>query len=209
MKIIDISKTINSKLQLWPGDCELERNESEFEVDGNIGHVSNIVMSLHTGTHVDSHWHYSDSGKTIEQHNLENYVGDCQVVHVYNSSNRLITLEDIKVDIISKRILFRTYKSLDETSWDDNFKGLDPELIKYLSNKGVILIGTDAPSVDAYNYNRFKTHHEFLNNNIYILEGLNLNNVEEQSYELVALPLKIEGADGSPVRAILISGEEY
>ncbi|MCK8058563.1 MULTISPECIES: cyclase family protein [unclassified Fusibacter] len=201
--IYDITKTINNKLKCWPGDQEYGRHETEFDFKGGTGHASWITASLHTGTHVDAHWHYSDSGLTIDEHNLEHYIGPCQVIDVTAATSSHIEVSDIKVAITEKRVLFKTNQQVDETVWTDDFKGLSVELVHYLNSFGVVLIGLDTPSVDVYQAETLSTHLAFYECGIYILEGLVLNEVTQGTYELIALPLKFEGADGSPVRAIL------
>jgi arylformamidase len=208
MRIYDISKMINAKLKVWPGDQEFERSEAEFELPGMIGHASSIRASLHTGTHVDAHWHYNKNGISIEKHELENYVGSCQVIDVTSSTNSLIALSDISVAVTEKRILLKTANCVDETEWNNDFKGISPELVHEFHKNGVILIGIDTPSVDLFNTETLTTHQAFYDCNMYNLEGVVLNDVKAGIYQLVALPLRIEGADGSPVRAILIKEDE-
>jgi len=204
MKIYDITKTINKSLKVWPGDKEYERNESSFELKDMTGHSSWITASLHTGTHVDAHWHYDTNGKSIEKHDLSNYIGKCQVIDVTHAKGKHIEIGDLKVKITEERILFKTSDQMDETIWEDDFKGISEELIYYLNEQGVILIGLDTPSVDIYNVGTLASHQALYKCDIYNIEGLVLNDVPEGTYELIALPLKIEGADGSPVRAVLL-----
>jgi len=204
MKIYDITKTINKALKVWPGDKEYERNESSFELKDMTGHSSWITASLHTGTHVDAHWHYDANGISIEKHDLTNYIGKCQVIDVTHARGKHIEISDLKTKITEERVLFKTSDQMDETIWDDDFKGISVELIYYLNEQGVKLIGLDTPSVDIYNVGTLSSHQALYKCDIYNIEGLVLNDVPEGSYELIALPLKIEGADGSPVRAVLV-----
>ncbi len=207
MKIYDITKTINKDLKVWPGDKEYERNESSFELKDMTGHSSWISASLHTGTHVDAHWHYDSNGMSIEKHDLNNYIGKCQVIDVTHAIGKHIEISDLRTDISQERILFKTSNHMDETKWDDDFKGISVALIHFLKDRGVKLIGIDTPSVDIYNVETLSSHQALYQYDIYNIEGVILNDVPEGIYELVALPLKIEGADGSPVRAVLIDYE--
>ena len=100
-------------------------------------------------------------------------------------------------------ILFKTNSFEIHESWDETFNAISPETIKYLKQKDVILIGIDTPSVDKSDSKDLLGHQEFYKNNIRVLEGITLSEVPEGVYELIALPLKLEGLDASPVRAIL------
>jgi arylformamidase len=73
----------------------------------------------------------------------------------------------------------------------------------FLKSCGVVLLGLDVPSVDAIDSKMLPIHHELGACGIQILESLDLAEVPPGEYELIALPLKLVGADGSPVRAIL------
>src|SRR5690606_19027658 len=104
------------------------------------------------------------------------------------------------------RILFKTHQSLRaDDEWDSNFPPVDPDLVEALSAEGVLLLGTDAPSVDPYESKTLTSHHALARQGIHILENLRLQGVPEGEYLLVAAPLKLEGMDGAPVRALLIA----
>lgn len=204
MKIYDITHTVNKEIAVWPGDSPFERIEFATIENGDLCNVSGMNAGLHVGTHIDAHYHYHKDGITIDEHNLENYIGPCQVIDVTDIKGKSIEIEDIKCEIHEKRIIFRTKKVTNSEVWNPTFKGISPDLVKYLSEKGVLLVGTDSPSVDEFNSSILKSHLAFYQYNVYILENLNLNDIKEGTYELIALPLKLEGADGSPVRAVLI-----
>ncbi|MBN2794293.1 MAG: cyclase family protein [Clostridia bacterium] len=206
MKIYDITKTLNEDIAVWPGDQKFQRESESFELQGNIWHASRLSMSLHTGTHLDAHYHYDEKGKTIDQHDLSRYVGKCQVIDVSQRRDKTISLNEISCEIVAKRVLFKTSRSVDAKIWEDDFRGFSPELIHFLHEKKVELIGIDSFSVDPYG-EEMPVHLLLGPYDIYNIEGLNLNEVEEGLYTLMALPLKLEGADGSPVRAILIEGD--
>lgn len=107
-------------------------------------------------------------------------------------------------DICAPRILFKTNSFPNPNQWNNDFNALTPELIDYLVDKNVILVGIDTPSVDLANDKILKTHHQILKHDISILEGIVLTDVPEGSYILSALPLKMKNLDASPVRAVLI-----
>jgi arylformamidase len=203
MKIYDITKMINTSLALWPGDQSYSRHESTYQLNDMTGHSSWMTASLHTGTHVDAHYHYSADGLTIDHHDLSRYIGRCQVIDVTHAKGDHIEVCDIRVPITAARVLFKTSNHTDATKWSDDFKGLSVALIHWLSEKNVGVIGIDTPSVDIFGIEDLKSHKAFYACDLYNIEGLILNDVPEGYYNLIALPLKIEGADGSMVRAVL------
>ena len=105
------------------------------------------------------------------------------------------------------RVLIATDTYPDPTSFREDFAALDPALVDHLHERGVRLIGIDTPSVDVFTSEDLPAHGRFLANDMAILEGLVLAAVPEGVYELIALPLRLAGFDGSPVRAILRSLE--
>jgi arylformamidase len=204
MKIIDITYDLDEKIAVWPGDQKYEIGDTMTMDDGYSCNVSSIKMSLHTGTHTDAHYHYSKDGLAMNDHKLENYLGLCQVIDVSHAKGPRITCQDIKDDITEKRLLLKTRQSFSREAWEEDFKGLDTTLIEFLHSKGLVLIGTDAPSVDVFDDKKLLSHQALLKADMYNLENLKLRGVEPGVYELIALPLKIKRGDASPVRAVLI-----
>jgi arylformamidase len=109
----------------------------------------------------------------------------------------------LNVAIRAPRVLFATGTYPDPTHFNEDFAGLSAKLIDYLAEKGVTLVGIDTPSVDPYESENLPAHQAALRRDVAILEGLVLENVPAGIYELIALPLRLVGFDGSPVRAIL------
>ncbi len=93
----------------------------------------------------------------------------------------------------------------DPTRWNEDFASLEPDLVDALHALSVRLVGIDTPSVDPFSSKDLQAHKRFLANDMAILEGLVLKDVPQGLYELIALPLKLEGFDASPVRAVLRS----
>ncbi len=100
-------------------------------------------------------------------------------------------------------MLIRTDTYPDPTTFNEDFAALSPALIERLAAAGVITIGIDTPSVDLFDSKDLPSHQACLRRDIAILEGLDLSDVSDGIYELIALPLKLVGFDGSPVRAVL------
>jgi arylformamidase len=100
-------------------------------------------------------------------------------------------------------VLFATGSFPDPDRFQEDFAALDPELVDYLHDQRVRLVGIDTPSVDLFDSKTLPAHKCFLAHDMAILEGLRLDGVPEGRYELIALPLRLVGFDASPVRAIL------
>lgn len=203
-RIWDISQRLGTRTPLWPGepDLVLTRNASIGpECPVNVGAIS---LPLHSGTHADAPLHYSNDGVASADSPLDAYIGRCVVVDVRSAGARVEAADcDWEALKGAIRVLFRTYESFPHDAWDENFKAIAPEVVARLRDAGAVLIGTDTPSLDPQTSKTMDAHHEVLRGDMRILEGLVLDDVPPGAYELIALPLAIEGADASPVRAIL------
>lgn len=204
--IIDISPSISPRLAVFPGDEVFSRQVSLDMKQGDHLTLSSITTTLHIGSHTDAPSHYARDGASIDQRDLSLYLGPCQVVRMQKlRPGQRIYPEDLAgKDISAERILFYT-GSFHEELWSEDFNALSPELIEFLHKKGVVLVGIDTPSVDPASSKDLESHAALSRFDIAVLEGIVLEDVPEAFYTLIALPLKIEGADASPVRAVLIS----
>jgi arylformamidase len=204
MKIIDISPLIDEHLAVWPGDVEFSREVSCDVKQGDHFGLSSFTTTTHLGAHTDAPNHYLADGGGIESVDLEKYYGDCQVIHVDVAADCRIQKSDLKTAITSTRVLLRTDSFPDRTTFNTDFNALSVDLVAYLQEQGVILVGIDTPSVDAYACKELLAHHQISTTNMGILEGIDLSKVAEGHYTLCALPLKIAHSDSSPVRAVLL-----
>jgi arylformamidase len=203
-KIFDISPTINEALAVWPGDVPFRKKFSLQLNKGDNLDLGSINTTLHIGAHADARSHYIKGGETIDNMSLDPYVGECQVIRVGTPRGERILLSHVRQHIEAPRVLFRTDSVPDLKIFNEDFCSLSPELIEYLAGQGVQLIGIDTPSVDPFDSKKLESHQGLQKYLVANLEGLVLDEVPEGLYQLVALPLKIQGADASPVRAILI-----
>ena len=204
MMIIDISPRIDETIAVWPGDTPYART---LNLDMNGGAnltLSDIRTTLHVGAHADAPSHYSAAGQDIASRDLHYYIGPCTVLHVAGARGRRITPGDIDgKTILTPRLLLRTGSFPDPRAFNEDFASLSPELVDWLHESGVILIGIDTPSVDPFESKALEAHQALAAHDMANLEGLVLDHVSEGSYELIALPLPFVGGDGSPVRAVL------
>lgn len=203
-RIIDISQTLRVGMPNWPGEPEFAYTRKAEISDDCPVNTGEVVMSTHAGTHADAPLHYHAEGVDSARSDLAAYIGECAVVDARNAIDA-VKIEDIDWDELAgaKRVLFRTYDRVPRAAWDHGFSAIDHAVVDRLGQQGAVLIGTDTPSLDPMTSKTMDAHHAVRRQDMRILEGLVLDHVAEGRYELVALPLPIEGADASPVRAIL------
>lgn len=204
MTLIDISPVVDASIGVWPGDTPYVRTVNLDMAAGANLTLSDIRTSVHVGAHADAPSHYVSGGEDIAARSLHYYVGPCTVIHVDGARGRRIVPDDLAGKrIMATRILLRTGTFPDPRAWNDDFASLSPELVDWLHALGVILIGIDTPSVDPFESKALEAHQALARHDMANLEGLVLDRVPEGRYELLALPLRLAGADGSPVRAVL------
>ena len=205
MPLIDISRTLNARIAVWPGDTPFAMQPVLAIADGASVNLTTLTLSAHTGTHADAPYHFAADGATLELVDLTPYWGPAQVVTVARMAGELTPADFARVDLAAApRLLVRSMaSSQDPTQFPTEIVYPGPALIALLAQHGVLLYGADAPSMDAIDSKTLPGHHALRQHGIAILEGLDLTNAPDGLYELVALPLKIAGGDGSPVRAVL------
>jgi len=207
MRVIDLSLDINNAM---PGvDVSVAKR---VEVDG--WNATTLNLYSHCGTHMDAPRHFLPDGASLEQQDLNVCVGVAQVVNVAPAAPRqLIGVDDLGELAHSiqpgARLLFRTdwHKRYGTPEYRQQLPRISLELAKWLSQKKVGMIGVEPPSVADVNDMQELTevHQTLFRGNVLIIEGLaHLDQIHATSVEFIALPLKITGGDGSPVRAIAI-----
>lgn len=204
MKIYDISMLIHKDMKVYKNKLEKKPDLvflSNYKNDQY--NESEITMNVHTGTHIDAPFHMIDKGETIENINLEKLIAKCVVVDLTKVKDKIT-----KDDLINKKIgenifvLLKTSNSYD-SNFNFNFVYLEKSGAQYLSDLNVIGVGIDALGIERSQKNH-ETHKILMSNDIIIIEGITLKDVEQGEYMMYALPLKIKGADGAPARIILI-----
>jgi len=205
MKLIDISPLLSDRIAVWPGDTGYSRTVNCSIAGGANIDLSEIRTTVHVGAHTDAPNHYAADGEGIHVRPLDLYYGPCQVVGVAVSWNSRIGVRDVLVPIEAPRVLFRTGTFPDPESFNEDFASLSADLVQHLADLGVRLVGIDTPSIDPFDDKVLESHRAVARNDLAILEGIVLTDVEPGLYTLIALPLKLEHADASPVRAALVS----
>lgn len=201
----DISPAIATGIPVWPGDSDYAVETTWQIADGCPVKVSKISMSTHTGAHCDAPSHYDAQGKSIDEVDLQTYIGSCRVIDCIGV--RLVEPQHVAAHLadVPQRVLLRTYQSAPQMRWDDDFPCIAPATIELLAQHGVKLIGIDSPSLDPQESKTLDSHMTVKKHQMAILEGIVLDHINAGDYELIALPLKLAGLDASPVRAILRS----
>lgn len=207
-RIIDISPSLKPGIAVFPGDAPFEHKDT-FSIGPDCPvNVTAISMTTHCGAHADAPLHYAEEGASVDQLPLGDFIGPARVIDA-RGKEPLCRPSDIEpsLNAVPSRVLLRLVDEWDPMVWRDDFRSLSPQTVELLHQKGVRLIGVDVPSVDPADSKDLPAHQIFLRHDIRNLEGLVLSWVTPGDYNLVALPLKLEGLDAAPVRAILINRE--
>jgi arylformamidase len=210
MKIYDISVPLSSSTPTYPGDPLVEIKAWKEFSRGDSVNVSVAHFGLHSGTHVDAPAHFIEGGAKVDALSLQSLIGEAEVVEVAKHI-QVIDEDFVAANCIhgSQRVLFKTRNSDFWNHPEDGFRVdhtyLDSAAAMRLVNSGVKLVGIDYLSVESSETDKYETHHILLRNDVVILEGLDLREVEAGFYELICLPLKIADGmgDGAPARTVL------
>jgi arylformamidase len=191
-------------MAVFPGDS-VYRTAQTFAIGpGCPVNVGSIVMSTHCGAHADAPLHYDADGASIDRLDLNDFIGPARVIDA-RGKDPLCSFEEIAaaLDDAPPRLLFRLMDRLDPMVWPTGFRALASEMVERLALRGTRLIGVDVPSVDPETSKDLPSHMACRRHDIRIVENLALADVEPGDYELIALPLKLEGLDAAPLRAVL------
>ena len=207
MKLIDLSQPLGPETAAWPGDIPFSAEWTLRRSTGDSVDVAAVTLSVHTGTHVDGPRHVTD-GPSAGDLPLSPFVGPAMVV----DGRPFIGGEPAAVgpgalDGIdpraTPRVLIRTRASVDPATFPESFAALAPALARRLVEEGFVLVGTDAPSVDPVDSRTLESHRILAEAGVPNVENLVLSGVEPGRYTFIGLPLRLTGADSSPIRAVL------
>ncbi len=201
--IYDISPPINPSLKVWPGDTPPSREVLLDMKRGDNLTLSALHATVHLGAHADAPSHYGPDAPAIDARSLDLYLGPCRVVRVQIGRGERILPAAVPGPVGAERVLLATGTFPDPNDFNEDFAALSPEIVDRLHRDGVRLVGIDTPSVDLFQSKDLPTHKACLRHDMAILEGVVLRDVPDGLYELIALPLRLVGFDGSPVRAVL------
>jgi arylformamidase len=206
-RIVDLSQPVGAGTPVFPGDGPVRVTI----LDQASVNLSRIDLSVHTGTHMDAPFHFYSGADTIDRIPLERCVGPARIVDLLD----LAAGNEIRRDHIERRLNapLRAHAAVLHTGWSKYwgapgyFTGhpcLTADAAQFLVDCGVQLVGLDMPSVDRAPY---PAHKILLGAGVPIVENLtNLDAIGADLFQLVVLPLKLAGRDGSPVRAVAFVG---
>jgi arylformamidase len=207
-RIYDISVPIRSGGFVYPGNPEIDITLQQAVAKGAGANVSMLRLGSHTGTHADAARHFFDDGQPVDQIPLERLIGPALLI-AFADDVRAVGAAELKAhDLKShKRILLRTRNSalLSQKEFARDYTYLAPDGAEYLVERGIEVVGIDYLSIEQFHSGHHRTHRTLLAKSVVILEGLDLSVPAPGEYQLICLPLRIEGCDGAPARAVLIA----
>jgi len=212
-RLIDISPAITNSTNVWPGDTPFQRNVLMDMAKGDHITLSSITTTVHLGAHADGFNHYGHPAPGVGQLGLHHFIGKARVLEINIARGGRIRPGNVAggkaaldaIGTASERIvLLRTNTFAGFDRWNSDFAALSVEFVDALAARAVVTIGIDTPSVDLQDSKTMEAHRAILRHNIAILEGLDLSHVAPGLYTLMAAPIRLTEADGSPVRAVLM-----
>ena len=206
-RIYDISVPVRSGGLVYPGNPEISIELQQAIAKGAGANVSHISFGSHTGTHVDAAKHFFDDGRTVDEIPLDRLVGPAVLIAMPDDLMSVSAADLEKHNLTGqKRVLIRTRNSgfLLESEFKRDYTFLAPDGAEYLVSIGVELVGVDYLSIEQFHSGHHRTHRTLLEKEVVIVEGLSLAGPPPGEYDFTCLPLRLEGLDGAPARAILV-----
>ena len=203
---IDISTPIAAGMVHWPNDPAVDIVPTKDMARGASCNTSRLTLGSHTGTHIDAPRHFLPDGVGVDAMPLDVMVGPARVIEFRDTD--VITAEALAraKPRRGERLLIKTSNSRrcwSRAEFVEDFVYLATPAAELLAERGVRLVGVDYLSVAGYKKNTTEVHRALLGAGAWILEGLNLSAARPGPCDLVCLPLRIVGGDGSPARALL------
>jgi kynurenine formamidase len=233
-RFVDLTHAFGADTIVWPTEQEFRLiGQHAEETAGGYYYASNrIEMPEHGGTHIDAPIHFSKDGQTLDQISIEQLMGTGVHIDVTGPCTRdrdyRVTVHDIeKWEADHGRIpdravvLIQTGYSWYWPSRKDylgtelrgpegvkalHFPGLHPDAAAWLiRERQVKAVGIDTASIDYGQSTKFETHVALLSHNVPVLENLtDLQRLPERDFDVIALPMKIAGGTGGPLRIIAV-----
>lgn len=196
--IYDITRPLYEGMPVWPGDPEVRLDPLSSVSAGEAFTLSRLTLGTHTGTHLDAPRHVLAEGKGVDELPLGALIGHAAVIDISPCAPALgVTCLARKVPKGCERLLLKGPGGL-PPFW------LTEEAARWLAQQGMLLVGTDQPSLDPLELGVGPAHRILLSAGIILVENLALESVSPGEYDLFCLPLKLCGGDGAPVRAVLL-----
>ena len=201
----DITVVVRPGTPEWPGDTPYSCRWTARIADGASVNLSATAGSPHVGTHADAPLHVADGAPASHALPLAPFLGRAVVVSV-DSTPGDVALARIETRAKRRRIerlLLKTGRTIVHGTFPESWPALSTRAVAELLGRGLRLLGVDAPSVDLRDSKTLEVHHALFTGGAYNLENLNLSAVNDGTYELLALPLRLRGLDAAPTRAVL------
>lgn len=208
----DVTYPIFEGMTGWPGQPETSYDVQSCIHCGDQARVTVVTMSVHSGTHMDAPSHFLAQGIDVSRAPIDFGMGpvriaeiDCpaeiQPAHLDAYEARTRPLQP------GERLILRTPNS-DKAFWlqdpfDTEYRGIGPEAAQWIVDKQLKMVGVDYLSVGPFHKGNPQTHRALMTGKVWIVEGIDLRKVQEGDYEMICLPLKMVGCDGSPVRILI------
>jgi arylformamidase len=204
MALIDISRAISARTLVYPGDRPVGMEAETMPGPTEPIRLTRLAWTTHVATHMDAPAHFFEGQATLDALPLGRFACEAIVVEAQGDA---IGPDRVPPETATRgrAVLFRTRHSarFDSTQFDDHHAYITGEAARLLAARGATLVGLDYLSVDRHGDETYPAHVALLGAGILILETLDLSAAPPGRYRLFAFPLKIENADGSPVRAVL------
>ena len=197
MKIYDISQEVFS-CEVYPGDPAPGKTILSSMENGDVYNLTAFSMCAHNGTHMDAPYHFIKDGKRVDDVDLDSFVGKAYVAEH----------QGVLSDADAREIMHKAKENDLEAAKRILIKGeaeVSADAARVFASEGILLLGNESQTVGPVD-KPMEVHLILLSSDIVLLEGIRLSEVEEGVYFLNAAPLNLSGSDGSPCRAILISG---
>jgi arylformamidase len=205
-QVWDVSVPDRPGMHVYPGDPTIEVTQVRAIARGDVANITHLSLGAHTGTHVDAPAHFIDGGRTLEQMPLEHFVGEAQVLDL--RGRKAIDAPALAGQTIDPGgiVLLKTDNSAlwERDGFQEGFTYITRDAAELLVERGVRTIGLDYLSIEQFGSRTFEVHKILLGRNVLVIEGLDLRAVEAGRYVLACLPLKLQGVDGAPARAVLM-----
>jgi len=236
-QFVDLSHSYSAETIYWPTEegFKFEREFDGLTEKGYYYAANKFCSAEHGGTHIDAPVHFFKDGQTVDQIPVKQFFGQTMVIDVTQKSEKNpdyeVSIQDftdweshhgmIPHDSIvllntgfarywpDKLKYTGTTKTGPQAVAELHFPGLHPDAAEWLvENRRINAVGLDTPSIDFGQSKLFHSHRILCKNNILPIENLaNLDKLPEIGAFVVALPMKIEGGSGAPLRMIAIIPE--
>ena len=206
-EVYDISTPIGLS-PIFPGDrpCHLEWLAGQDSSEGYC--LSSLSMSSHAATHLDFPSHLLTSGRSQESYHPSRFIIPAEVIQVSGTGPIMPSSLKGCREAKGQALLFKTENSrrklMHYPTFASDYVFLSADAARYCVSRGLGMVGIDYLSVDGFEDGSLPAHHILLENDVLILEGLDLSQAAAGRYLLICLPLSIENAEASPVRAVLV-----